>query len=220
MRETLLVILNPRAIPECIDALRDLRGVDKAWLSYYNEQQLETIFPQLINELEYRRIVTISDDTTPTQTALDQVLDLADEYPDAVATGWCNLDAVSDRCTFNPLPLRNSSGPTLDAYSFTSTETARALTEPARTYFHGFALATMSRDLWKRYPFASYNGHASDYHQCVRLQADNVPIYTIGAAEVHHVKETANRLDQAHDKRLLIGERPARVTIELEYATT
>lgn len=217
MRDTLLIILNPRAIAECIDALRDLRGVDKAWCSYYTETDLEAVLPRLIDELAYRRYMILSDDTIPTQNALDQVLDLADEYPDAVATGWCNLDSVSDRATYNPLPLRNESGPTLDAYSFASIEQARSLTEPARTYFHGYVLTTMSREIWQRYPFQSYNGHASDYHQCLRLQADGVPIYTIGAAEVFHVKETANRLDVAYDKRLLIGERPSRVTLELGY---
>lgn len=217
MRDTLLVILNPRAIPECIDALRDLRGIDKAWLSYFTELDLEHILPRLIDELAYQRIVIISDDTTPTQAALDAVLDLHDEHPDAVATGWCNLDAVSDRCTYNPLPLRNSSGPTLDAYSFTSIQTARALTEPARTYFHGYVLTCMTRKLWQQYPFQSYNGHASDYHQCIRLQAHNVPIYTIADAEVHHVKEIANRLDTAHHKRLLIDERPRRITLELQH---
>lgn len=216
MRDTLLVILNPRAIPDCIDALRDLQGVDKAWLSYFTELDLEHVLPRLVDELAYQRIVIISDDTTPTQTALDAVLDLHDEHPDAVATGWCNLDAVSDRCTYNPQPLR-ANGPTLDTYSFTSIDQARALDQPARTYFHGYVLTCMTRKLWQQYPFQSYNGCASDLHQCVRLQNDDVPIYTIADAEVHHVKEIANQLDTAHEKRLLIDERPRRITLELQH---
>lgn len=216
MRDTLLLILNPRAIPECIDALRNLRGVDKAWLSYYTETDLETVLPRLIDAYPYQRYSIISDDTTPTQEALDAILDLHDEHPNAVATGWCNLDSVSDRATYNPLPLRTSTGPSAHTYSFTSITTARELTTPARTYFHGYVLTTMTRELWLRYPFQSYNGCASDLHQCVRLQDDGVPIYTTAAGEVHHVKEIANQLDTAHHKRLLINERARRTTLELQ----
>lgn len=217
VRNTLLIILNPRAIPECIDALRDLRGVDKAWCSYYTETELEHIIPRLIDQLPYERYSIISDDTIPTQAALDTILDLHDEHPNAVATGWCNLDAVSGLATYNPEPLRGS-GPVVDAYSFTTLDTARTITTTARTWFHGYVFATMNRELATRYPFQTYNGCASDLHQCHRLQADNIPIYTTAACEVFHVKERANVLDQAYDKRLLIGERASRVNLELEHA--
>lgn len=216
MRDTLLIILNPRAIPDCIDALRNLRGIDKAWCSYYTELDLELVIPAIIERTNYARYSIISDDTIPTQGALDAILDLHDQHPNAVATGWCNIDSISGQATYNPYPLRGS-GPVVDAYSFTSIDEARKLDQPAHTYFHGFVLATMNRDLAMRYPFQTYNGCASDLHQCHRLQADNIAIYTSAACEVFHVKERANVLDQAYEKRLLINERPARVTLEMEY---
>lgn len=214
MNNTLLIIMNPRAIPNCINALRDLRGVDKAWCSYYTETQLETVIPSIIENTQYSRYSIISDDTTPTQTALDAILQLHDQHPDAVATGWCNLDAISGLATYNPQPLRGN-GPSPDAYTFTTINEARSMPHSARTYFHGFVFATMNRKLAIRYPFNTYNGCASDLHQCHRLQADDVPIYTLAAGEVFHVKERANVLDQAPEKRLLIGERESCVTMEV-----
>lgn len=216
MNSTLLIIMNPRAIPECIDALRNLRGIDKAWCSYYTETDLEHIIPAIIQRTTYDRYTIISDDTTPTQSALDAILKLHDRWPNAVTTGWCNLDAVSNKATYNPTPLRGSA-PSPDAYTFTTIDKARRMQTPARTYFHGFVLATMNRELALRYPFQTFNGCASDLHQCYRLQADGVPILTTPDGEVHHVKEVANLLDTAPHKRLLINERPARVTLELEH---
>jgi hypothetical protein len=215
MNNTLLIILNPRAIPECIDALRDLRGVNKAWCSYYTELELEHVIPRIIESTYYERYMILSDDTIPTQHALDTVLGLHDAHPDAVACGWVNLDSISGLATYNPAPLK-ASAPVVDAYSFTTLDEARSMPHGARTWFHGFVLSTMSRELALRYPFGSYHGCASDLHQCNRLQADDVPIYTSADAEVFHVKERANTLDQAYEKRLLIGERPSRVTFDME----
>jgi hypothetical protein len=218
--DTLLLIMNPRSIPECIDAIRDLRGIDKAWLSYYTELELEQIIPTLIDQLDYRRISIISDDTTPTQAALDEVLELhdaLDEPDNASACGWVNIDASCGLSTFHPQPLRGT-GPSRDTYRFATLDDAHKISNVQRTYFHAMTFHTMTRELWQRYPFATYNGCASDLHQCVRLQADNVPIYTTRNAYVAHVKEIRDQLDTAHHKRLLIGERAPRITIEREHA--
>lgn len=214
MSRTLLIVMNPRAIPECIDAIRELRGVDKAWCSYYTELDLELIVPRVIKHTHYERYMILSDDTIPTQHALDTVLALHDEHPDAVACGWVNVDSISGLSTYNPEPLK-ANAPVIDAYSFATLDDARRMPHGARTWFHGFVLSTMSRELALKYPFKSYNGCASDLHQCYRLQQDNIPIYTSADAEVFHVKERANVLDKAHEKRLLIGERARKLTLEL-----
>lgn len=212
--KTLLLIMNPRAIPECIDALRELR-IDKAWMSYYTEAELERVVPHIVASTNYDRFVFISDDATPTQAALDRVLSIHDEHPDAVACGWVNLDSISDRSTYNPQPLDLDQIGTMDAYNLASIQEARTMSGIQRTYFHGMCLATMNRQLLERYPFATYSGHASDLHQCARLQADDVPIYTAADTGFHHVKEISQTLDRAHEKRLLIGERASRTTLEV-----
>lgn len=212
MDSTLLIIMNPRDIGECITALNRL-DVDKAWASYYTETQLERVVADIINTTNYDRYSIITDDTIPSQRAFDEVLRIHDNYPDAVACGWVNIDASCGLSTYHPNELRGT-GPSNDTYQFATLAEAHTMRGINRTFFHAQTFATMSRELWLKYPFGSYNGCASDLHQCVRLQADNIPIYTSANAYVYHVKEVRNQLDQGAGKQLLIGERMACTRIE------
>lgn len=206
---TLLLIMNPRQIPECVQALEALT-IDKAWLSNYTEAELVNVIADTIESTDYDRYALISDDTSPTQEALDLVLSLHDENPSGVACGWVNVDECSTLTTFNPLPLVGDI-PEPSAYSLTPyTELLDLPTTPLRTYFHGMALVTMTRSMWQAYPFDVYGadrgGWASDYHQCIRLQADYVPIVTHKHAYIRHHKAVANQYD--HSRPLLVGKHP------------
>jgi len=218
MNDTLLMVMNPRAIPECIDAIRELRGVDKAWMQYMTEIELVDVVARIIANTKYERYMILSDDCVPSQRSLDLVLDVHAENPDGLVCAWINVDNASDRTTVHPTPLRDLDYPTEDSYAFlTIDEVGELPREPLRVYFHGCNLAVMNRDLWDAYPFGVYDaGFASDYHQCVRLQLGGVPIWTHPDALVYHVKEVQNQLDKAPEKQLLIGKRAPRVTIERE----
>lgn len=212
---TCLLIMNPRNIPECMDAFDELTGVDKTYFSYFTETQLRSVLNLFISGNEYDRYALVSDDGILTQSALDNILTLHDEAG-SVATGWVNLDSVSIDTTINPHPLTDTT-PTLEAYSLMNVWDALQLPhQPIRTYFHGFACTVMSRELWMKYPFDVYDagagGCASDFHQCVRLQADNVPIWTHPNTFFYHVKEVANQRDTAIEKRILVGERTPTIT--------
>lgn len=200
---TLLLIMNPRAIPSAIQSLSELK-IDKAWMSYYTEAELETVIPSIINVTNYDRYTIISDDVIATQTALDEVLRLHDNFPNRVACGWTNLDAQYDLSTYHPKNLKYGL-PHDNRYNFETMETARNMPDIATTRFHGMIFTTMNRELWKRYPFKTYNGCASDLHQCQRLQEDNTTIYTGRNTFVYHLKERRNQLDEAPEKQLLVG---------------
>lgn len=220
MNSTALIVMNAREIPDAIMSIRALGGIDVIWCSYYTETQLEGVVPSVIDGTDYERYMILSDDTIPTQGAVDTVLRLHDEHPNDMACGWVNVDNKGTLSTFNPEPLKHLEGgmPPASAYGFVDVDTARAL-DPSRahrTYFHGMVLATMSRELWQRYPFGSYNGCASDYHQCLRLQLDDVPIWTHPSAYVYHLKEIQNKLDKNPVHALQIGKRVPRVRIETE----
>lgn len=206
---TLLIIMNPRLIPDCIEAL-DALDVDKVWATCFTETELESVIPGIIESTNYSRYSIISDDTIPTQAAFDTVLDIHNDHPNSVACGWVNIDSVSNLSTYHPQQLAGSM-PSIDAYRFETIDTARRMNGIQRTYFHAMVFATMNKELWQRYPFKSFQGHASDLHQCVRLQRDNIPIFTSRECYVHHVKEVRDRLDTAPEKRLLLGERASGV---------
>lgn len=215
MSGTCLMIMNPRDIPDCMDAFDNLTGVDKVYFSYYTEAQLVPIINQFIATTDYERYALISDDAILTQHALDAILDLHDRQG-SVATGWVNLDSISLDTTINPHPLTDTT-PTLEAYSLMNIWDALQLPPmPIRTYFHGFACTVMSRELWKKYPYDVYDagagGCASDFHQCVRLQADNIPIWTHPNTFIYHVKEVSNKLDNAPEKRILVGHHSPTIT--------
>ena len=216
--DTALIVMNAREIPDAIMSIRSLTGVDLIWASYYSEVELETVIPEVIANTYYKRYMIISDDTVVTQGAVESVLMTHDQSPEAVACGWVNVDNTGDRSTYNPEPLRHLTGgmPPASAYGFASIDQTRQLDprKAHRTYFHGMVLATMSRELWQRYPFGSYAGCASDYHQCLRLQLDDVPIWTHPDAYVYHLKEIQNRLDKNPVHALQIGKRPSRVMLE------
>lgn len=212
---TLLMVMHARQIPECETAISSLKGIDIAWLTGYTESQLVQVIADLIESTDYDRYSVISDDASPSQAALDLVLHLHDEHPQAVTCGIVNVDEASNLTTYNPQPLTGTI-PALEAYSLTPYYDLLDLPPvPLRTYFHGMALATMTRSLWQRFPFGVFGedsrGWASDFHQCLRLQAASIPILTHKHAFIRHHKAVANQSDPT--RPLLVGSIPQSVAI-------
>lgn len=208
----LLLVLNPRRIPECIEAIEALT-IDKAWLTGYTEPELQHAIPDLLDTVDHDPVLVLSDDTVPTQQALDVVLaqhEASNHKRPAVATGFCNLDVTSQYVNLTRAPFRHRHS-TEDNYDFfTHAETVRTL----RSWFTGMCLTCMSRDLWDRFPFQTYQGRSSDFMLSLRLQDENVPIFAPSKGMVWHVKERWNYLDQAPDKRLILGARETRVDLQ------
>ena len=184
----LLMIMSPRRIESCLDAL-DALDVDKVWLRNWNEHELMTIIPQVIAECDHDCIGLVSDDGLPTQDALDLIL--AAYEPEAVYTGYCNLDDTTDTVNITTAPLIIQEEATVDCYPVVSRSVVDEHPEPLmRSYFAGFALTFMSREMWERYPFVAYGhpGCQSDYQLCKRLQVDEVPIWAVRGAFFQHLK--------------------------------
>lgn len=207
-----LLILNPREIPECIEALNAL-DIPKCWISYMNEPEAARAANRAIRDTAFSHYVLISDDAVPTQEALDLVLDQASYYP--VVTGYCNLDQSEYRgivnLTTNLLP---PPPPTQGSYHFKTrlqVEAHRATVIP--TTFAGLAFTCAHRRLWDRFPLQTdptYGGQM-DYNLSYRLAQKGIPIVAAVGAYVEHVKERWDEQDQNPQKRLLIGERSAEV---------
>src|SRR6266498_125836 len=82
----LLVILNPRRIPSCIEAFEAL-PIDKVWLTGYTEAQIVEVFPKLP---AYHRYIVISDDAIVPPEALAAVQEELD-WGHPVVTGYSVL---------------------------------------------------------------------------------------------------------------------------------
>lgn len=212
----LLLVLNPRRIPECVDAISSL-PVDKVWLQNYTESELSDVISDVLAQVPHDLVGILSDDTVPTRAALDEVLMLA--QPGRVTTGWCNLDDASDLVNLSTEPLATST-PTTTAYTFPTRAWVEAHdTLEVPTYFAGHCLTFMDRDLWDRFPWECHGGppgYASDLMLSWRLQEAGVPIVAARDGFVRHVKARWNYVDDTPGRQLLIGVEPSGVRFDLQ----
>lgn len=215
----LLLVLNPRRIPECVDAIAAL-PIDRVWLQNYTESELSDVIPGVIAACDHDVIGVLSDDTEPTREALAAVLELA--APDRVTTGWCNLDDASELVNLSTEPLATST-PTTTAYTFPTRAWVEAHdTREVPTYFAGHCLTFMHRDLWRRFTWECHGGppgYASDLMLSWRLQEAGVPIIAARDGFVRHVKARWNYVDDTPGRELLVGKEPAGVVWDLQGGT-
>lgn len=207
-----LIVLNPRRIPECLAAIEEL-DIPKVWVQNMYEADVERNWGDVLEQLDgFDWAWLISDDCVPTQDALDAVRELAGYHP--VVTGYCNLDMTSDLVNVCRDPLGPQS--TKDAFSFyTHDELRHWPSEALTTTFVGFALTGMSVDFWAKYPYRlEPEGWSADYNLSKRLAADNIRMVCHRDAFVLHVKERWSAPDQDPVKRLRIGELPAGIVYE------
>ena len=209
----LLVVTQPRSIPECMDSFAAL-DTPVAYIRGFALLDVCPVMAALVEETDHDPVLVCADDCIVTQGAVDAVLGLlAEGHP--VVTGWCRLDRTHEQVNLSTIPLADET-PAESSYRFPAAEWVRDYPDPAvPTYFAGMALTGMSRDMWLRFPLDCYsNGQAgwgSDYHLSRRLGLAGIPIVAAREGYVDHVKEVWMRNDLAADKRLLIGEIPAEV---------
>ncbi len=208
----LLLILNPRRIPECHDAFKELQ-IDKCWLQFYSEYGLQQAMHKAIKKTHYDNYIVISDDCVVSQVALDAVQRTREE----VVTGYCNLAQKNPLVNLTKTPIRGWE-PSVNGYDFITQTEVTSGPDTFRTFFSGMCLTKMSKEMWERFPFKCFGGepgYGSDFHLCKRLQSANVRITAHKDAWVDHLKETWNQPDQDSTKRLLIGEEPSRTLWDL-----
>lgn len=215
----LLVVLNPRRIPVCIDALEQLE-IDKLWIRNMSERTIERVWADDIQPVidMYDRAFVISDDTIPRPNALNAVRTLLDDGAD-VATGYCNLSATDMRVNITKKPLGDLQTDAQVYDFFTLAEMQEMGEQTVRTWFTGFCLTGMSSELWRAFPFqCEGRGWASDYNLSRRLADCDVPIFTRPSAFVWHVKEVWNQIDYAPEKRLLVGREDPSIDLDVTPA--
>lgn len=98
----LVVVTNPRFIPECMDAFADLT-TPVAYISGFALLDVPPVMAELVDTSGHDPILMCADDCIVTQGAVDAVLELLDDgHP--VVTGWCRLDRTHDRVNLSSAP--------------------------------------------------------------------------------------------------------------------
>jgi len=183
----LLMIMNPRRIPVCMEALESL-NIDKVWLKNWTERELVEVIANVIASTDHNVIGLLSDDTIPTQEALDLVLDAFE--PSSVYTGYCNMDEGKPEVNLSTKPLIVKNLASVDCYDFPPRSEVDEHDGLYKSFFTGFAMTFMSREMWLKYPFDCVGdpGYQSDYRLSCRLQEDAVNIWAVPKAFMPHLR--------------------------------
>lgn len=210
---TALMVLNPRDIPYCMEALRSL-DVPTCWVSYVPEPEAARRINMQIEATNYDRYVVISDDCEPTQEALDAVLALHDEHPDKCVTGYSNFDRHLPWVNLCWNRLHPPPPDKLDSYRFMRRIEVDLKTEPIRSTFAGLSFTCMTRDLWLRFPLhCTAWGGQMDYQLSYELQGAGLKILGAPGAFVQHHKDRFGVYpDASPEKQLFVGIRKPELT--------
>jgi len=188
-----LMILQPRAIPEAISSLRGL-AIDKAWFRAFDEPAVVAAVNDFVQQTRYTNYLIVADDVVVDQSALDCVREMLQRHE--AATGYCHLAAGDERVNLTRSPVRMANGnhATWTDYDFLTIDEVRRHRGEFASGFGGWALSGMRRRLWLRYPMR-VNGSTkaqSDHDTSLRMGRDGLEWWTHPAAYIHHLKEDAN----------------------------
>lgn len=218
-KDSLLVILNPRYLPECILSLEQI-DAPKVWLKNFTELELEEVIPQVIKESDYENYIVVSDDviaSTDAFSAVASALDVAQ-----VVTGYCNLDPHSPYCSLTKTPPAQPYGTvhTYDWYTLDEVYRLDALT--IRTFHPSMAMTGMSAEMWGRFPWRCFGrngkfGWAADLDLSIRLHEAGIPIFAPKKGFMYHTKPDWKLVDaNMYDRRkLLVDIEPSEVKYDI-----
>jgi len=202
-----LIVLQPRRIERCLASLEAL-PVDKVWYQAFTESQLVGPLNRFIRETRYTNYLIVADDVIAPVRSLEIVTDLLRTHEGA--TGYCHLSQDSPYVNVTRAPLRLSNGqvPIIDDYDFYHQDEVRQFAEPEfKTWFGGWALTGLRRELWLEFPFAvnQYTGMQTDFESFIRLKR---PIVCHRDAYIDHQKP---QLMGMCTENVLVGHAPPRV---------
>lgn len=201
-----LMVMQGREIPECMESIMALK-IPKVVFRGYTEMNLSIEIPKFINDTNYENYLIVSDDTICNQDALTNV-----EYElnyHEVVTGWCRLSPTDQKVTLCSAPLKTPKV-SVGSYSFMLRDQVIAQTKVFRTYFMGWALSGMTRELWLKVPFYPImprrllrvkggtkivvGGWGSDYYASWRLQQLGQEIVAVPQSEIIHLATMRNSI--------------------------
>jgi hypothetical protein len=209
------MVMNPRTIPQCMSAIESL-NIDKVWLKNWTERELVQVINSVVQQTDHDVIGLLSDDTIPSQKALDLILDNFNS--DAVYTGYCNMDDTTDEVNLSYNPLKLQDVATYDCYSFPTKDQVESNKGLFKSYFTGFAMTFMSKDMWIKYPFDCIGnpGYQSDYLLSSRLQKDEIEIWAPVGAFMPHLRGGDESTRHLEGGKVITGNNLGKVVWDLK----
>jgi len=212
-----LMILQPRAIPEAIESLNRL-DIDKVWFRGYTQTELEIHLNDFIEYSDYDYYWLIADDVIVDEKPMELLRPLL--YGGKVVSGYCKLSQESNQVNLSnqvlslwnidyprPYPTKNHDREDRDfkRFNYSSVseymdlEEAQSHKDYFKTYFTGWSFTGASKEVWLKYPFqVSIWGSQTDAQFVMRFVGrDGGEIWTHPEASHIHLKEnTEIRLER------------------------
>lgn len=207
-----LMILQPRAIPEAIESLNRL-DIDKVWFRGYTQTELEVHLNDFIEYSDYDYYWLIADDVIVDEKPMDLLRPLL--YEGKVVSEYCKLSQESNQVNLadkvlslfkiygskkHPIKNHNRTDLEFKRFNYSSVPEYMTLEEVEsndgyfKTYFTGWSFTGASKEVWLKYPFqVSVGGSQTDAQFVMRFVGrDGGEIWTHPEASHIHLKENTH----------------------------
>ncbi len=172
----LLVILNPRSIPQFHKAIEKINGISKLWIKYFPQDEAYKKAREFFLQSEYTHFMILPDDLIVTQADVDSIVNYDESY-DSIS-GWCNNTGRDDTnvdtnisAFLPPDPPRTSTYEGYRWFKIAQFESLLSKVENSDSIIpvlhQGFALSRLSRRLIQQVPFRTDGGCCVD--SCLSL---------------------------------------------------
>ena len=198
-----LIVLSPRVLPIAEEAFAKL-PVDQFWIKNYTETQIEKlgIIKNFVDSTNYDYYDIESDDSIVPLASWNALIDVLKTSGKLlpVLSGWAEINEKCKRANLRlkAPPFQSSLFHWIHKVKIISRATSRIkkLTFPYpqdlpegifRTYFVGWSITAIRRDILQRFPYQYHTGSGSDYPFAYRCNINNVPMYALKEAQVFHL---------------------------------
>jgi len=213
----LLVIFNPRSIPEFYKAIEKISGISKLWIKYFPQDEAYKKARKFFLQSDYTHFMILPDDLIVTQADVDAIANHDESY-DSIS-GWCNNTGGDDTnidtnisAFLPPDPPRTA---IYEAYrwfkiaQFESMLSKVGNSDAIIPVLHqGFALSRLSRRLIKLVPFRTDAGCCVDSCLSLDLMKNRVTItqYVDIRIRMKHLKIPRSELLVGKEKAAMLFE--------------
>ena len=185
----ILVILNPRSIPEVLHLFEKIKGYDQLWIKNLNQvDAYYQIRKWFLEHVEYTHLVLLIDDVLITQEEFDILRHDVEEgdYPVIGGIGnvsYLRLDEYSPCLDVMP-------GMDEDSYKFIKKSEVEDFIKKGeyikQVKFEGFSLSFIRRDVIEQVEFRGAN--SIDTFFAIDCEAKGIPTYVDFRANMFHMK--------------------------------
>ena len=179
-------ILNywlPKDIPEVIEPLEEIRGIDKLIFYHQPYPQPHRELDKFIQTSDYDYIIIVTTDVVVKQENINMLIADVERFPDRpIISGLFNVDMAENRQYWN-ICLET---PEKD-YKWVKKGDVSGMVQ---VKFAGFPLMAIHKSVYKKYNFyiENYHNNATDKRFCKWCEDNNIPIWVNTNNEMYHMR--------------------------------